>query len=317
MQTGTTIPWDFLFAKNGKSTTEFKENIIELLGKEAKFCDTISISLVPTTSSGVYLFYDQGKPLRIGKSTGNLREAVRLGLKRINGHAPKTKVAIVRLPPKVLALVWDQLKLLERRKRLENPLAEKLMRKEFPTENFLRSCLNQVPFHLICSRDETMPSGCFVHPLPSVKIDSSGPYFIEERNPDGSSNGIVYAGISKANLKSTIKGHFWTHYSKSDFNPTTGNLRGEIKGDWIRKVAEENYSYHVAAFTMLPPIAPSHLRSFYDKLFHLERLFIELLDPRDNTRKKINREPSLELFEETDSPSNKPKNEEAIEKVSF
>ena len=179
---------------------------------------------------------------------------------------------------------------------MENPLGEKILAQKNLTPAFLKQCYQQLSFHTICSRDPDMPSGCLVHPLPAARIDDCGFYFVREHAPDGTNHCLAYLGMSRDRLKTTAKCHFWSPMFKSDYNPLTHNMRGEIKGDWINKVANQGYRYDIAVMVLVPPVLKSGIKQFNDRLFQLETLLIEALNPRDNTRKK----PGSTIIEFTD-----------------
>lgn len=302
MQTETTLlTWDFLFEASGKKSRKpiLKEGILDELEHLSVPCTCFSRMIFPQTSSGIFVLFENKKPVGlIGHSEGDLRNVIYRRIARLNGSAHKTTIAIVTSPESIIPFILKQLDPHYVRKQAEHLLGEQLIQKQDPDADFLKQCLDQVTFTLACSQNHK--GGYGVHRLPEIKNKVAGVYFIREHAPGDTVGTIVYVGISRLNLKHTIKCHFWSPESKQSIHPIKDVLRGEVKGDWYNKVMNHNFSYQVAAFSILPPFNRSDEYAFYSKVFDLETRYVELLHPRDNTRKKLTDDEFMKVFEEVD-----------------
>ena len=118
-----------------------------------------------------------------------------------------------------------------------------------------------------------------------VRRDDGGLYFVQENDVKTCYKEIVYVGKSLKAMRTTIWCHFHNWKGKYSYtNPKDG--RGEDRGRWIEKIEKGECTYSIGTIRVLPRhdgfpgITDQDVRI-------LEKVFIHLLDPRDNKLDKM------------------------------
>ena len=276
------IHWGDLFDSNGRPHSNFHEIINE---RKIPLINYPEIKETVRVDNSL-LFWNGKDADTIQKITTNINQVLEKKSTQLNGHATDYFFNGIQLPLKNSDLIWKKLRYYFNREKRRDHFGEwiwKQVQAKNYTIHYLANMIMNIKFDLVYIKD---PNAAAVVQLDfPVRREDTGIYFIKEHLPDNPYYGeIIYVGKSFTAMRTTIWCHFHEWKGKYSHTRPKGN-RGEDRGEWIEKI-QKGYTYSIGTIRVLPTkegfpgVTDRQVRT-------LERIFIHLLDPRDNRLDKI------------------------------
>jgi hypothetical protein len=289
------IHWEELFNQNGIPHPHFQsvidENKTPLIGHSE-----LQTSLSKKEKS--VLFWNQEIPDRVHKPTITIHKTLKAKARKINGSINDYTFAAVQLPDKNSDVILKKLQFYFNREKRRDPFGEwlwqQVQQRKYDAP-YLSKMITNIKFNLMYTRDPS--TGGIQRIGKPADHDDGGIYFVNENALHVPFSETVYVGKSLKSMGTTLWCHFNEWGKKYDGDRKRGS-RGEDRGRWIEKIQNEGYTYSVGIIKVLPAV--EGFPGVNDQQIRiLERLFIHLLNPRDNKVDKIvpQNEAQTSLFE--------------------
>ncbi len=280
------IHWMDLFDKNRVPHPHFQsvidENKIPLIG-HGHLCNTRS------TAEKTFLFWDGNKPEKIHTPTKDVRKALDSKIKKVNGSIINYNFAGVHMPVNDDGTILKQLQLYFKRERRRDAFGEWIWQQIQAKKHdihYLANMITNIKFNLVYVKDPESTTSKVLQLVTPADHHDSGIYFVKEHSPYPPFEEIVYVGKSLGAMGTTIWCHFNEWNGKYNNYSRLKGSRGEDRGLWIEKILQQDFKYSIGTIKVLP-YQKGFLGITDQQVRLMERIFIHLLDPRDNRLDKI------------------------------